>query len=156
MRTWPPSTLGAWYSSESFQQTTSGSQAGTVMAMVPPGLSTRASSAAARSSSGMCSMTSAAMIRSKVASGNGSCWPSATAAAARPPAGASPTASMAAHIVRHSTMSARLKSAATTRTPASEGLVGVATVARAEVEQELAGAHAETVVVDGEHPVSPA
>ena len=72
MRTWPPSTNGAWYSSDSAQHTRSGSQAGTVTAMVPPGRSTLVSSRAAAPSSGMCSMTSDAMMRSKVPSANGS------------------------------------------------------------------------------------
>jgi hypothetical protein len=39
---------GAWYSADSAQQTFSGSQAGTVTASVPPGLSTRVSSASGR------------------------------------------------------------------------------------------------------------
>ena len=41
MRTWPPSTKGAWYSSDSAQQICSGSHDGTVAASVPPGFSTR-------------------------------------------------------------------------------------------------------------------
>ena len=76
MRTWPPSTNGAWYSSDSAQQTFSGSQAGTVMAMVPPGRSTRVSSSRAARSSGTCSMTSEAMTRSKEPSVNGRRVPS--------------------------------------------------------------------------------
>ena len=46
----PPSL--AWYSSDSIQQTFSGSQRGTVTASRPPGLSTRISSSIARSSCG--------------------------------------------------------------------------------------------------------
>ena len=69
MRTWPPGV--SWYSSERAQLIASGPQRGTVTAMVPPGRSTRASSRMAATSSGMCSRTSEAMTRSKVASGNG-------------------------------------------------------------------------------------
>src|SRR5512139_4025836 len=82
MRTCPPST--SWYSSESAQQIFSGNQRGTVTAIVPPGRSTRTSSAIAASSSGMCSRTSAATTRSNSPSAKGSesaspCFTSASA-----------------------------------------------------------------------------
>ena len=72
MRTWPPSLLGAWYSSESIQLIFSGNQAGTVAAKWPPGLSTRTISAMAATSSWMCSSTSEVMTTSKESSANGS------------------------------------------------------------------------------------
>ena len=96
MRMWPPGTNGAWYSSDSAQQTFSGNQVGTVTAIVPPGLSTRWSSAIAASRSGMCSSTSLHTMRSKVSSGNGRPVPSPFTAAAAAPAGTSPASSMAA------------------------------------------------------------
>ena len=71
MRTCPPSTKGAWYSSDSAQQICSGSHDGTVAASVPPGLSTRKTSSRATWSSLTCSRTSLAMMRSKVFDGNG-------------------------------------------------------------------------------------
>ena len=71
MRMCPPSL--AWYSSDSAQQIRSGPYRGTVTATRPPGLSTRAISAIAVTSSGMCSSTSEAMTRSTLASGNGRC-----------------------------------------------------------------------------------
>ena len=95
MRTWPPSTNGAWYSSDSAQQMRSARNAGTVTAIVPPGRSTRTSSPMAAASSEMCSNTSAAMIRSKLASGNGSAVASPCAQALRAPSPRSPAASMA-------------------------------------------------------------
>ena len=49
-----------WYSSDSAQVSSSGHHLGTVTARVPPGLSTRASSAMADRSSGMCSRASQA------------------------------------------------------------------------------------------------
>ena len=49
----------------------SGSQRGTVTAIVPPGRNTRTNSAMAAASVGMCSRTSAAITRSKAPSGNG-------------------------------------------------------------------------------------
>ena len=72
MRTWPPGALGAWYSSLSFQLIISGSQAGTVAANRPPGLSTRTISPIAATSSWMCSSTSDVMTTSNVSSGKGS------------------------------------------------------------------------------------
>ena len=53
-------------------RSTSGSQRGTVTATVPPGRSTRTSSAIAWMSAGMCSRISAATIRSNSPSANGS------------------------------------------------------------------------------------
>src|SRR3546814_14856412 len=73
MRTWPPSTKGAWYSSDSAQQIFSGSHDGTVAARVPPGFSTRTTSCSDCWSSLTCSSTSDAMIRSTVESANGGC-----------------------------------------------------------------------------------
>ena len=58
----PPGT--SWYASDSSQLTTSGPHRGTVTAIVPPGRSTRTSSAIAVVSSAMCSSTSEATIRS--------------------------------------------------------------------------------------------
>src|SRR4029453_4015875 len=124
---------------------------GTVTARVPPGFRTRASSAAAASSSGMCSITSAAMIRAKVAAGNGRRWPSPTTPAPSPPAGAWPSSTMASHMDRQSPMSAALKSVPTTRAPPREGPEGGGAVAGPEVEQEPPRPQAEPVVVDGQH-----
>ena len=90
----------------SAQQIRSASHAGTLTAMVPPGRSTRASSRMAASSSGMCSRTSAAMIRSKDPSGNGSRVASPRAVALPPGAGMSPAWSIAAAIAATSLSSA--------------------------------------------------
>ena len=73
----------------------SGRNAGTVAAMVPPGLSTRTSSRMAPKSSSMCSSTSAAMMRSKVPSGNGSFVASPRVVPLRAAAGRSPASAMA-------------------------------------------------------------
>ena len=86
---------GAWYSSDSAQQTFSGSQAGTVMAMVPPGRSTRVSSSSAARSSGTCSITSEAMIRSKAPSVNGRLVPSPCTEVHDRPGAISPASFMA-------------------------------------------------------------
>src|SRR5213592_1828882 len=94
----------------------------------------------ARSSSGTCSSTSAAITRSKLASAKGSRQPSPlTAHACSSPASAAATS-------LSSTASA---STATTRAPPG-GLEGVTARAAAEVEEAVAGAHPEPVVVDGQ------
>src|SRR6478609_9450701 len=91
----PPSAL--WYSSDSFQLTTSGIQRGTEIASVPPGRTTRTSSLIASTSAWMCSSTSAATTRSNSPSANGraSASPSFTSASA--PAGTSPASRIAAN-----------------------------------------------------------
>src|SRR3954463_9384999 len=90
MRTCPPST--EWYSSDRAQLRSSGYQRGTETAMVPPGRSTRTSSAMAARSAGMCSSTSAAITRSKVSSENGSANALATVAPPAPPRANHPVA----------------------------------------------------------------
>ncbi len=95
MRTCPPGTNGAWYSSVSAQHTLSGRNDGTVTAMVPPGRRTRTSSRMAPKSSSMCSSTSAAMMRSNVPSGKGSLVASPRAQPLRAAAGRSPAWLMA-------------------------------------------------------------
>ena len=117
MRTWPPTALGAWYSSDSAQHTFSGSHAGTVMEMVPPGRSTRSSSSRAPTSSGMCSITSEAMTRSKVPSGNGRRVASPAAAVAMASGEASPWAAMAPKVPMTWASSGSDMSLATTRAP---------------------------------------
>ena len=96
MRTWPPGT--SWYSRDRPQQIRSGSQAGTVTAAMPPGLSTRATSFMACWSSRMCSNTSAAMTRSKDPSANGMARASPDTAALAAAGGACPSARMAPHM----------------------------------------------------------
>ena len=74
--------------------------------MIPPGFSTRASSAAAARSSGMCSITSEQMMRSKVSSGNGSRVPSPFTQRACESRGTSSDSVMAASVARTSFSSA--------------------------------------------------
>ena len=88
------------------QQTCSGSQAGTVTAMVPPGRSTRASSSSAAWSSGMCSSTSEAMTRSKAPSAKGRRVPSPCTAPASESGPTSPASAMAPKVLRTSFSSA--------------------------------------------------
>ncbi len=96
----------------------SGPQRGTVTAMVPPGRSTRASSAMADSSSGMCSRTSDAMTRSKEPSAKGSWraspWVDPTLGS---PAANSPATSMAPKVSCTLRTSSQLASKDTTAAP---------------------------------------
>ena len=109
--------MGAWYSSDRAQHTFSGSHAGTVTARVPPGRSTRTSSSRAATSSGMCSITSLAMMWSKVPSAKGSPVASPAVVTAMPSGGASPDSTMASTMERTSASSGRAMSQATTRAP---------------------------------------
>ncbi len=153
MRTWPPGV--SWYSSESAQLIASGTQRGTVTAMVPPGRSTRASSLMAARSSGMCSRTSDAITRSKVPSGKGSASASPCTAVAGWPGASSPClhhgADRAAHL-RHlvGTGVERHHGRTTPRR-----LEGVAPEAAAEIEQTVARHDAQPVIVDGQHHAAP-
>src|SRR6478735_1352331 len=74
---------------------TSGSQRGTVRAIVPPGRSTRTSSPSAWMSAGTCSRISAATTRSNSPSANGSDSASPSLTSASAPAGTSPASSIA-------------------------------------------------------------
>ena len=71
MRTCPPGTNGAWYSSLNIQLIFSGNHEGTVAAKTPPGFNTRASSRKAASSLWMCSSTSLVTTQSNDASAKG-------------------------------------------------------------------------------------
>ncbi len=153
MRTWPPSTNGAWYSSLSSQQTFSGSHAGTVTAIVPPGRSTRASSAIAPPSSGMCSITSEAMTRSKAPLSNGRCTASPLTAPVQPSSATSPASAIAPNVARTSLSSASLMSQATTRATSTGRFERMPAEAAPEIEQAISRAHTELGVVDGEHQV---
>ena len=70
--------------------------------MVPPGLSTRASSPMAATSSAMCSSTSEAMTRSKVASAKGSRVASPWTVPASELGATSPASAIAANVLRTS------------------------------------------------------
>ena len=122
------------------------------MAMVPPGRSTRASSAMACSSSGMCSRISEAMTRSKVPSANGSAQ--RVALHRTDPGGHRVQLAGVGHGPE------RVPDVAHLVGPEVDGhhlgaqpgrLVGVAAEAAAEVEHPVAGAHAQSGVVDGQH-----
>ena len=78
----------------------SGSVAGTVMAIVPPGRSTRVNSARAATSSSMCSITSLAMTRSKAPSANGRWVASPLAVSSTTPGATSSASHMAATVAR--------------------------------------------------------
>ena len=153
MRTWPPSTNGAWYSSDSAQQICSGSHDGTVAARVPPGLSTRKISSRATWSSLTCSSTSLAMMRSKVFDGNGRREGVAVgggghraglgAGLAGLPHGAEQAADvleLGGRVVEGDDAGAL-----------AERLEGVPSGAAAHVEQQVARLHAEPVEPDREH-----
>ena len=115
MRTWPPGM--SWYWFDSAQLTASGPNRGTVTAMVPPGRSTRDSSAMAVPSSGMCSRTSDAMTRSKLASAKGRRRASPWTTPASSSDCTSPASSMAPMVSRTCATSVDWASRATTRAP---------------------------------------
>src|SRR5437762_3554449 len=69
---WLFGTVGVWYLLDSAQHTRSGNYAGTVIASVPSGRSTRASSPITTTSSKIYSNTPNTITQSKTPSGNGS------------------------------------------------------------------------------------
>ncbi len=153
MRTWPPSTKGAWYSSDSAQQICSGSHDGTVAARVPPGLSTRKISSRATWSSLTCSSTSLAMMRSKVFDGNGRWRASPLVVAAIEP-GSVPGFAGLAHGAEQAADVLELRGGVVEGDDAgalAERLEGVSSGAAAHVEQQVARLHAEPVEPDRQH-----
>ena len=147
---------GVVVASSSLQQIVSGSHAGTVTASVPPGRSTRASSARAARSSAMCSSTSAAMTRSKAPAANGRRRADACTTprrrARRGPRRPPPWRPAWPGRRRRS---GRVEVAGHGGGAPAEGLEGVAAGAGADVEQPVARLQAQPVVVDGQHgPVS--
>src|SRR6478735_5337177 len=96
---------------------TSGSQRGTVMAIVPPGRRTRTSSVIASTSAWMCSSTSAATMRSNSPSANGSWSASPCLMSAEAPAGTSPCSFIAPKISSTPASSSASMSNATTSAP---------------------------------------
>jgi hypothetical protein len=149
MRTWPPTLLGAWYSSLSSQLIFSGYHVGTVAAKVPPGFSTRTSSPMAATSSWMCSSTSLVMTRSNEPWRRAGGWRRPAARrrnALRDLAGFDHRAERAAggdHLVGHVVERHDVGAAA-------RDLERVATEAGARVEHEVAGLQAQPVESDGE------
>src|SRR3954454_21491244 len=115
MRMCPPGT--SWYSRDSFQQIASGSHRGTVIAIVPPGRSTRTSSSSAWRSAGTCSRISAATIRSNYPSPNGSDRASPSLTSASAPSGTSPAWAIATNRSRTRDSSSASWSKATTSAP---------------------------------------
>ena len=100
MRTWPPTTNGAWYSSLSIQLIFSGSHDGTVAANVPPGFNTRTSSLSAATSSWMCSSTSLVTTQSNDSLANGSRVASPRIAPPNRAESISPAMAIAANVLR--------------------------------------------------------
>ena len=153
MRTWPPGV--SWYSSDSAQLMASGTQRGTVTAMAPPGRRTRASSRMAAVSSGMCSSTSDAITRSKVPSGKGSDSASPCTAVAGMVRRDLPRLDHGGEGAAHLCHLLGAGVEGHHRGAAAGGLEGMASEAAAEVEHEVAGTDAESVVVDGQHQAAP-
>ena len=149
MRTWPPGL--SWYSSDRAQFTASGPQRGTVTAMVPPGRSTRASSVIAATSSGMCSSTSDAMTRSKVASANGSASASPCTAAAGWSAANSPASTIAPSVPRTWATSSGPASSATTEAPRRAASNACRPNPQPRSRSRSPGLHPELVVVHCQH-----
>src|SRR3954463_12138996 len=138
----------------------SGPYRGTVTATRPPGLSTRAISANAVASSGMCSSTSEAMTRSTLASGTGRVQRSPRTASARAPAGASAGPGAGGPLAglgdRREPPPGRLDLVLPPvdgdhRGTAAIGLERVPPLAAAQVEHRHARLQVETVVVDCQH-----
>src|SRR6476619_1032871 len=96
---------------------TSGSQRGTVRAIVPPGRSTRTSSPSAWMSAGTCSRISAATTRSNSPSPNGSDSASPSLTSASAPSGTSPASAIATNMSRTRDSSSASWSNATTSAP---------------------------------------
>ena len=149
MRTWPPGV--SWYSSESAQLMASGTQRGTVTAMAPPGRSTRASSRMAAVSSGMCSSTSEAITRSKVASAKGRASASPWTAVAGMAGGQLARLHHGAEGGPHLGHLVGTGVERHDRSAAAGRLERVPPETAPEVEHQVTGADAQPVVVDGQH-----
>ena len=127
------------------------SQRGTVTASVPPGLSTRASSAMAVASSGRCSRTSAAMTRSNVPSGKGRARASPRTATPRRARSASPAPRMAPSMRGGARRLVGVPVQGDHVGAGAVGVEGVPAAAAAEVEHPVARDGPEPVEVDGQH-----
>ena len=132
----------------------SGSQRGTVTAIVPPGRSTRTSSAIAWMSAGMCSRTSAATTRSNSPSANGSDSASPSLTSASAPSGTSPASRIAPNRSRTPRELVGVLVEGDDVGAAAVHLERVPAGAAAHVEHPVARAQPEPVEVNGQHRCS--